>query len=290
MPACLIRRSRYSGFRTILNYSVEMLAGSRSVGRVLAPGLLCCNLWLMVAILAIRSSAMLVSPHVKMSTWKLTASQAIAASPYLPMQYGYADFVPSQSYYAFASAVGCFGPPALPQSNISASIFQCLVGKDTETLQNASSTISGSSRYGILAFSPVTDGIFVQQLPSQQLLKKQINGKRILVGVSSRCENNISLADILQNNADEGVIFTPQNIITEDDFVNFLHNTFPLFTNDDVSRVLQYYPSTNASVDMSTPEFATSGTSTPTALNESIFGTGQQQRANVSIKFSLTSL
>lgn len=113
----------------------------------------------------------------------LIAKQVIAASPYLPMQYGYADFVPSQSYYAFASAVGCFGPPALPQSNRSASIFECLVGKDTETLQNASATLSGSSKHGTWAFLPVTDGVIVQQLPSQQLLKKQLNGQRILVGV-----------------------------------------------------------------------------------------------------------
>ncbi|KAM0803482.1 carboxylesterase type B [Usnea florida] len=188
----------------------------------------------------------------------------IAASPYLPMQYGYADFVPSQFYYAFAAAVGCFGPPALPQSNMSASIFQCLIGKDTETLQNASATISGSSRYGTWAFLPVTDGVFVQQLPSQQLLKKQLNGQRLLVG----------------NNANEGPTYTPQNIVTEDDFVNFIRNTFPLFTKDDISRVLLYYPSNNASVDTSTPKFATSGTHTPTALNESTFGTGQQQRAD----------
>ena len=113
-------------------------------------------------------------------------------TPYLPMQYGYADFVPSKSYYAFASAVGCFGPPALPQSNMSASIFQCLVGKDTETLQSASATISGSSRYGTWAFLPVTDGVFVQQLPSQQLLKKQLNGQRILVGVRNQREMNSS--------------------------------------------------------------------------------------------------
>jgi len=46
--------------------------------------------------------------------------------------------------------------------------------------------------------------------------------------------------------------------------------------------VLLYYPSTNASIDMSIPEFATTGNSTPTALNESTFGTGQQQRADVS--------
>ena len=59
-------------------------------------------------------------------------------------------------------------------------------------------------------------------------------------------------------------------------------NAFPLFTEDDVSRVLMYYPSSNASVDPSTPDFATSGNSTPTALNESTFGTDQQQRADVS--------
>lgn len=118
--------------------------------------------------------------------WHLTSIQVISASPYLPMQYSYADFVPSQSYYAFASAAGCFGPPALPQSNISASIFQCLVGTDTETLQHASATISGSSRFGTWAFLPVTDGVFIQQLPSRQLLRKRVNGNRMLVGVSTR--------------------------------------------------------------------------------------------------------
>lgn len=110
-------------------------------------------------------------------------NNAIAASPYLPQQYGYKDFVPSQSYYAFASAVGCFGPPALPQNNISNSIFECLVKKDTATLQNASATVSGSSRYGTWAFLPVTDGVFIRLLPSQQLLNKQTNGNAMLVGV-----------------------------------------------------------------------------------------------------------
>lgn len=109
---------------------------------------------------------------------------AIAASPFLPQQYGYKDTVPSQSYYAFASAAGCFGPPALPQNNFNNSIFACLVSKDTTTLQNASASVSGSSRYATWAFLPVTDGLFIQQLPSQQLLKKQVNGDSILVGVS----------------------------------------------------------------------------------------------------------
>ena len=185
MPAYWIKGLRYSGCKVILGFLVGMRARSQSVGRVLEPGLLCCSLWLTVAVLAIRSLVMSVSPYMTRLNSSLKASQAIAASPYLPMQYGYADFIPSQSYYAFASALGCFGPPTLPQSNFSASIFQCLVGKDTESLQNASATISGSSRYGTWAFLPVTDGVFVQQLPSQQLLKKQVNGNRILVGVSS---------------------------------------------------------------------------------------------------------
>lgn len=52
------------------------------------------------------------------------------------------------------------------------------------TLQNASAVISGSGRFGTWGFLPVTDGTYVQQLPSQQLLKKQVNGVNALVGVS----------------------------------------------------------------------------------------------------------
>ena len=110
-------------------------------------------------------------------------SNGIAASPFLQQQYQYNDSVPSQSYYAFASAAGCLGPSVLTQNSTNDAIFYCLVNKDTTTLQSASATVSGSSRYGTWAFVPVTDGSFVQQLPSQQLLKKQVNGNSILVGV-----------------------------------------------------------------------------------------------------------
>ena len=89
------------------------------------------------------------------------------------------------------------------------------------------------------------------------------------------------MANSLQTNADEGPLFTPQNVTTENDFIDFLHTTFPHFTDNDISQLLHYYPSTNASVDISTPKFATSGNSPVTAVNESDLGTGQQQRANV---------
>ena len=89
----------------------------------------------------------------------------------------------------------------------------------------------------------------------------------------------------MQNNANEGPAFTPQTIVTEDDFVAFVQNTFPLFTEDDISRVLLYYPSSNASNGMITPGFASSGNESVTALNESTFGSGQQQRADVSFPY-----
>lgn len=132
---------------------------------------------------AVAGSVMLQTMAYGGSLGESLFRNGIAASPFLPQQYGYKDFVPSQSYYAFASAAGCFGPPALPQNNLNNSVFACLVSKDTATLQYASASVSGSSRYATWAFLPVTDGVFVQQLPSQQLLKRQVNGQSILIGV-----------------------------------------------------------------------------------------------------------
>jgi hypothetical protein len=73
----------------------------------------------------------------------------------------------------------------------------------------------------------------------------------------------------------------PQNITTEQDLVNFIQETFPLFTEDDISKVLQYYPGSNATDNANAPEYATLGYTGATANNVSSIATGQQQRANV---------
>lgn len=99
------------------------------------------------------------------------------------MQYEYNAWVPSQSYYAFAQAAGCLSGYAAGSPSQNNTIFHCLVGKDSATLQNASAAISSSGMYGTWGFLPVTDGVFIQQLPSQQLAKKQVNGLRMLAGV-----------------------------------------------------------------------------------------------------------
>lgn len=108
----------------------------------------------------------------------------------------------------------------------------------------------------------MTDDSFVRDLPSRQLLRKEINGLNLLVG----------------NNANEGPSFTPQMIKSEDDLLSWLRLTFPLFSNNDIAKILMYYPSNNGTNNGTV--FATSGDAGPTALNQSNVGTGQQQRAN----------
>ena len=185
-----------------------------------------------------------------------------AASPYLPMQYGYKDWVPSQAYYAFATHAGCMDTTAYGGSI--RTIFQCLNAQNTTTLMNASALVSASGDYGTWGFLPVTDGVFIQQTPSQQLLERKVNGRNILSG----------------NNAEEGTLFVQQNITTEADLVAWLHLTFPLFSDDDISRILLFYPSSNSSMSTSGDGFATNGLIGASALNESVTGTGQQQRAD----------
>ena len=98
---------------------------------------------------------------------------------YVAKQYKYNDLVPTQYYQAFAKAAGCSNSSKIVKS----SVFDCLVNSDTAVLQNASASVSVSGEYGTFAFLPVTDGIFIQAAPSEQLLKKAVSGKRLLIGV-----------------------------------------------------------------------------------------------------------
>lgn len=110
----------------------------------------------------------------------LTLRQIIAASPYTATQFEYNDKIPTMHYRDFAARAGC----TEETSSNDWSIFDCLVHADTETLQYASGNVSTSGAWGTWAFLPVTDGEFIQDLPSRQLLEKKVSGKRILSGVS----------------------------------------------------------------------------------------------------------
>lgn len=93
--------------------------------------------------------------------------------------YSYSDPFPRARYNRFVELAGC-GKPAVNRST-----FDCLVAADTEVLQNASGTVSTTLGYfGSFAFLPVIDGDYIQERPAAQLLRAELSGKRILVGVS----------------------------------------------------------------------------------------------------------
>ncbi|TIA58074.1 carboxylesterase type B [Aureobasidium pullulans] len=182
----------------------------------------------------------------------------IAASPFLPRQYVYNDQAPTESYYSLASQAGC---PLGAFGNGSETLFDCLVSKDTATVRDAAIAVTNTGTYGTWAFLPVTDGVFLQNAPSEQLLEKRVNGRNVLVG----------------NNANEGPLFTPQNITSETLLLDRLREILPEFSADDLANVLLHYPVTD---NMTGVKFATTGTSGPSALDQSGLATGQQQRAN----------
>lgn len=98
------------------------------------------------------------------------------------MQMQYDAAMPTRQYRALAATVGCLDRKR--NGKTFDTIFDCLVSVDSLVLQQANAIIGGNGLYGQYGYMPVTDGKYVQQLPSQQLLQKKINGERILVGVS----------------------------------------------------------------------------------------------------------
>lgn len=193
----------------------------------------------------------------------------------------YNNFVPTQAYMAFASHAGC--PPTYAYGNSTETIFQCLVSKPSLVLQEASFLVSSSGFPGFLAFSLVTDGVFLAERPTQQLLRRKLNGERALIGNNAEegeypLHRKYFFSTLLT--VQPGPSFTPQNIVTEDVLKAWLHIMVPLFTNNDIAKVLMIYPISNTTVDPNAPKFATLGNAGPTALNESQVNTGQQERAD----------
>lgn len=143
--------------------------------------------------------------------------------------------------------------------------MSCLRSQDVEVLQEANVNVTNAAAYGTWAFAPVTDGCFIPNPPSTQLLdKREVNGNHMWVS----------------HTADEGPLFVPKNITTEEALVDFVHTAFPRFHDNDVASVLETYPLSAYGADTTNPLFATAGDSGPTAVDVSPFAIGHQQRAN----------
>lgn len=183
---------------------------------------------------------------------------SIAATPYTPMQYNYYDWQPSQAFYAFAQAAGCF--PGRAYGNTSSTIIDCLRQAPSDILQNASTTVGTSGVWGTWGFLPVTDGDFIRDRPSRQLRRGQVNGRRVLTG----------------NTANEAAAYVQPDIQTDEDVEQWLRLSYPLLHEEDYDAILNvHYPASN----ISTTPYATCGDcGGASALNVGSFTTGPQQR------------
>ncbi|KAF3096346.1 hypothetical protein TWF103_009914 [Orbilia oligospora] len=181
---------------------------------------------------------------------------SISTRPYSPPQYNYNAQKPTNDYLAFAQLAGCYNP-TIPATS---SVITCLRNKDTLILQQANSVVSASGIVGKWAFVPVTDGVYVQQLPSQQLESGSLNGKKHLT----------------IHNAEEGALFVQPGIVDADSFKSYVKLLFPSFSPVEIGAVLALFsPSSSGSGLL----FPTAGDAGATALDQSAFATGYQQAA-----------
>jgi len=110
---------------------------------------------------------------------------AFASSPSTSPLYPFDAPLPTGQYYsAFAKASGC--------GNASA-VFDCLIRADTKALQTANVKIATDGILSSMSFLPVKDGVLIKELPSIQLTKKRVNGKRLFVGVCHLCRKEVDL-------------------------------------------------------------------------------------------------
>ncbi|KAH7050133.1 acetylcholinesterase precursor [Macrophomina phaseolina] len=182
-------------------------------------------------------------------------SNGIAASPFLPQVFHYTDKEVRDHYLAFVGRVGCTDEE---------STFDCLQNARTEDLINANNELAKSALWGTYTWKPVvSDDGLVPDRPSTALEGK-LNGKRLIAG----------------NSAEEGWLFTPQNITTRALFVEYLRRYFPRLMDDEVTDILQVYHTPNVPDDPEKARYWTSGTSGVTAVNQSGLATGHQQVAN----------
>lgn len=132
----------------------------------------------------------------------------------------------------------------------------------------------------------MTDGVYIKNLPTEQMKQKRVNGERLLVGVSilppklrflSMCSRPAT-DEHCKHNANEGPLLTPPNIVSVEDLTSWLKLEFPNLSADQIDEILAANPTKTGANDT---RFETNGSTGLTALDVSQSGTGQQQRANV---------
>ena len=187
------------------------------------------------------------------------------------------DDGPTSYYQQFARQAGCLNDTVDPSPAGRKSVFQCLQNADTIVLQKANADVTYNGKYGRWPFTPVTDGELLREQPHVALLDKQVNGERILTGVSWLGHQNLnsqlhtSNHPATQSNANEGALFVPQNISTQSDFEAYVHFNFPRAAAKDMTALLSAY---SVPTGFDSPKFMSDGLHPPFATLVSSLAVG----------------
>lgn len=140
--------------------------------------------------------------------------QAIPQSP------AFQPFVPVQSVALFSHVLG----NASTLANTTIASAEQLRALPYEILYELNTIITGLSTYGMFTFGPVVDpspGAYVPDLPARLISQGKFHNVSLTVG----------------HNADEGLLFTPPFIQTQDEFVLAIETLFPTGNASTISYI-----------------------------------------------------
>ncbi|KIY64477.1 cephalosporin esterase [Cylindrobasidium torrendii FP15055 ss-10] len=142
--------------------------------------------------------------------------RAMISSLFLPSQFPFNGALPEFWYNQVLKGAGCTGTD---------DELDCLRKVDTTVLQDLDVSLSESAFAGTYGLVPVVDGELIQQSPTAALIGRNINGEGLLA----------------VTNANEGPIFINPNISISYNVAGYLHQFFPLLSEDNIREAAQIY-------------------------------------------------
>ncbi|KZF21315.1 alpha/beta-hydrolase [Xylona heveae TC161] len=136
------------------------------------------------------------------------------------------DYPSYQANYAqFLDGLGCID---------AADVLSCLRNADVDLIRNVSSTMWRASLYNITwPFQPVRGGFLLEEAGSDHWDSDDFNHVPVLTSSVSN----------------EGNLYAPLDLVTNEDFLHFLHNIVPGLTKEHLSKVQDLYPDPNTYPD-----------------------------------------
>ncbi|KAF7365111.1 Carboxylic ester hydrolase [Mycena venus] len=147
---------------------------------------------------------------------------AIASSTFLPSQYQYNDRIPQTLFNEVAAQAGCKGT----------AVLQCLRAVDSAILADINVNVMLAGFQNTFSFSPVVDGSFITQSPTDALLQGKVNRAVKLLFVT---------------NTNEGTTFVNQS--AQYDVAEYVRNLFPLFGVEESNAAAALYGSLGSALD-----------------------------------------